>query len=269
MMLNERALAELLPEVIEVAKAVHPLILEIYQNTALWQVETKADHTPVTAADKAAHHHLESALRKLGALPVISEEGGGEFTEDCAQYWLIDPVDGTKEFLNQTGEFTINIALIQNQYPVLGVISQPTTDVVYAACRGQGSQKYTSTTPPQALRVNSIIRAPYRLLISRNHHAPYLSSRLFKTEVSHELVRCGSALKFGLIAEGRGDIYLRRGPTSLWDVAAGQCICEQAGGFVSSWDGKPLTYDLRQLTNPPFIAYGDKAVLQQLVHQPS
>ncbi len=267
-MLDEQALGQLLPQVIKIAKAAHPLILEIYQQTALWQTETKADNTPVTAADKAAHHYLLPALQALYDLPVISEESDTDhFLQDCAQYWLIDPVDGTKEFINKTDEFTVNIALIQNQSPVLGVISQPTTDLVYAACRGQRSQKYVGVHPAQTLQVRSRLQVPYQVLISRNHQPADWSTVLpFKAGVSYDMVRCGSALKFGLLAEGRGDIYLRSGPTSLWDVAAGQCICEQAGGFVSTWSGEPLTYDLRQLINPPFVAYGDKVVLQQLSH---
>lgn len=267
-MLDAQALGLLLPQVVGIAKAAHPCILDIYHESALWQVETKTDKTPVTAADKAAHHYLVPALQALYALPVVSEESGeGQFAQDCESYWLIDPIDGTKEFLNKTDEFTVNIALIQHQRPVLGVISQPTTDIVYAACLSQHSQKYTRTEAPQTIHVNSNITAPYQLLVSRNHQpANWAALPPFNTSVPYEILRCGSALKFGLIAEGKGDIYLRKGPTSLWDVAAGQCICEQAGGFVTSWDGQPLTYDLRQLINPHFIAYGDPLILQQLVY---
>lgn len=270
-MLDNQSLGQLLPQVIQIAKATHPLILEIYHQADLWQIETKADNTPVTAADKIAHHYLLPALQSLYDLPVVSEESDvTHFLQDCEQYWLIDPVDGTKEFLNKTDEFTVNISLIQNQRAVLGVISQPTTDLVYAACRGQRSQKYIDAQSSHPLQVNTDLRVPYQVLVSRNHQPLDWSIALpFKTGVSYERVRCGSALKFGLLAEGRGDIYLRSGPTSLWDVAAGQCICEQAGGFVSTWQGEPLTYDLRQLLNPPFIAYGNKAVLQQFTHYSS
>lgn len=236
-------------------------ILGIYATA--FGVTVKDDNSPLTAADLAAHHVIVAGLQRLTPeLPVLSEESASVPFAERAQwrrYWLVDPLDGTKEFVQRNGQFTVNIALIENHEPVLGVVRVPVTGLCYSAVRGYGAFREDPGQPPQPIAVRRLEpHAPVRVVGSRSHGGPGLQ-KFVAALGAHELVTIGSSLKFCQVAEGAADVYPRLGPTSEWDTAAAQAIVEMAGGrVVSAKTGEPLRYNTRDsLLNPHFIVYGD------------
>lgn len=236
-------------------------ILRIYATA--FGVTTKDDDSPLTAADLAAHHVIVAGLQRLTPeIPVLSEESAGvPFAERSKwrRYWLVDPLDGTKEFVQRNGQFTVNIALIENHDPVLGVVRAPVTGLCYSAVRGYGAFREEPGQPSQPIAVQPLqSNAPVRVVGSRSHGGPGLQAFIARLG-AHELVMIGSSLKFCQVAEGAADVYPRLGPTSEWDTAAAQAIVEAAGGrVVSAETGEPLRYNTREsLLNPHFIVYGD------------
>jgi 3'(2'), 5'-bisphosphate nucleotidase len=236
-------------------------ILEIYATA--FAVTAKDDDSPLTAADLAAHHAIVAGLRRLTPdLPILSEESAcAPFVERSRwrRYWLVDPLDGTKEFVQRNGQFTVNIALIEDREPVLGVVRAPVTGRCYFAARGQGAFREEPGEPPRPIAVKPLQPgAPVRVVGSRLHGGPGLQA--FVARLGHcALVTIGSSLKFCQVAEGAADVYPRFGPTSEWDTAAAQAVVEVAGGrVVSAETGEPLRYNTGDsLLNPYFIAYGD------------
>jgi 3'(2'), 5'-bisphosphate nucleotidase len=171
--------------------------------------------------------------------------------------WVVDPLDGTREFVQRNGEFTVNIALVHDHRPVIGVVHAPALERDYYACDGVGAFRSDAAAASQAIRVAARGSGPLRVVGSRSHRGSSLDEFLARIG-DHELVAVGSSLKFCLVAEGVADIYPRLGPTSEWDTAAGQCVLEQAGGQVLRVDGRPLDYNAReQLLNPHFVACAD------------
>jgi 3'(2'), 5'-bisphosphate nucleotidase len=223
-------------------------------------VERKADDSPLTAADKAAHTLIVEALRRLTPeLPVLSEESDERELAERRQwssYWLVDPLDGTKEFIKGSGEFTVNIALISGTEPVLGVVHVPVTGVTYWGRRGQGAFRADAGQAPVELHTRPA--DPERLIIvaSRDHAGPRVEALLARLPTA-KTANMGSSLKFCLIAEGKADFYPRFQPTCEWDTAAAQCVLEAAGGAVTDTEGRRLTYNKERLTNPSFLAFGD------------
>jgi len=215
----------------------------------------KADRSPVTAADRAAHDVIVSALAAWQPdVPIVSEEGhipAYEERHGWGTFWLVDPLDGTKEFLSRNGEFTVNIALIEGDAPVLGVVYAPAIDALYVAGRGLGAWKYAPGAGAQ--RLSSAPAAPGTPLVvaeSRSHPSPELEAYLAKIPVARR-ISAGSSLKFCLVAEGAADIYPRFGPTMEWDTAAGDCVFRYSGR-----DGErasPLRYNTPDLRNPSFV----------------
>ena len=242
-------LTELLPRAIDLACESGRSILAIYQDLNP-QVEYKLDHSPVTQADLASHHILQTGLARLAPhWPVLSEESVEvpfDERKSWRHFWMIDPLDGTKEFLQRTGEFTVNIALIEDDRPILGVVYAPVIDKLYFAARGVGSYRMDGkvTTP---IRVASTTAGSSRFVVSR-HHASEQETK------GGELIVMGSSLKFCLIAEGAADVYPRNGPTMEWDTAAAQCILEEAGGSVTDLEGNTIRYNKHLLLNPGFVA---------------
>lgn len=236
-------------------------ILEIYATA--FGVTAKEDHSPLTAADLAAHHTIIAELQRLTPdIPILSEESAAiPFVERAKwrRYWLVDPLDGTKEFIQRNGQFTVNIALIEEHEPVLGVVRVPVTGLCYFAARGYGAFREEPGRPPQPIKVKPLQPGgPVRVIGSRSHGGPGLQK--FASALGlHELVTIGSSLKFCQVAEGAADVYPRFGLTSEWDTAAAQSIVEVAGGWVVSAEtGKPLRYNTHEsLLNPHFIVYGD------------
>lgn len=253
--------SQFLESVIVLAKEAGRRIMEIYQSD--FRVGTKEDLSPLTAADLASHHCLVEGLQVLRPLyPVLSEESGGiDFEQRSAweTFWLIDPLDGTKEFIKRNGEFTVNIALIHRHQPVLGVVFAPAKDLCYFASEGCGAFKQIGDAEPQIIRVAAAAPPTVRVVGSRSHGAIALELYLSRLG-EHALVSVGSSLKLCLVAEGSADLYPRIGPTSEWDTAAAHCVVREAGGEVTDLSGAPLRYNAKDsILNPYFLVYGDKA----------
>lgn len=249
----------LVDEVVAIAREAGAVIMDIYSRPI--SVTEKADNSPLTEADAAAHRLIDQRLKQLSPrLPVLSEEDTTQFSGPDARgrYWLIDPLDGTKEFIKRNGEFTVNIALIEQGKSVLGVVYAPALDVCYTAAQGLGAHKVDAQGQVSPLVVATHhAHQPWRVVGSRSHAGDAMP-RLLAQLGNHELVAMGSSLKLCLVAEGSADVYPRLGPTSLWDTAAAQCVVEQAGGQVLQLDGHPLGYaNTRQLLNPYFLVIGN------------
>jgi 3'(2'), 5'-bisphosphate nucleotidase len=217
--------------------------------------ERKIDRSPVTAADRAAHDFILRGLSTFSpGVPVISEEGALPVYEARAgwrRFWLVDPLDGTKEFLSGNGEFTVNIALIEDNEPVLGVVAAPALDAVYWAARGAGAWRRVADGPPERLRVAAPQPSLTRVVESRSHPSPELEA--FLEELGPvERVKLGSSLKFCRLAEGAADVYPRFGRTMEWDVAAGDCIYRNSGpDGCELWS--PLEYNQPSLGTAGFV----------------
>jgi 3'(2'), 5'-bisphosphate nucleotidase len=234
-------------------------ILEIY-NTE-FSVEEKDDQSPLTAADMASHNVIVKGLEQLTPeIPVLSEESAKipfEERSGWETYWLIDPLDGTKEFIKRNGEFTVNIALIHQGVPVLGVVYVPVSGVTYAGCEGKGSVKEVPGEGEKVIKVRKLSQGPIAVVGSRSHRGESLEAWLAKVG-EHEIVSMGSSLKICLVADGSADVYPRLGLTSEWDTAAAHCVVEQAGGFLTDTEMKPLRYNTKDsLLNPFFFVFGD------------
>lgn len=233
--------------------------MEIYSSE--FAVEYKADESPLTAADRASHRIIRE---RLGALtpevPVWSEESAEvEWAERSgwSSFWLVDPLDGTKEFIRRNGEFTVNIALVREHEPVLGVVLAPARGEAYAAARGSGAFVESRGAGRQPIRVTRPAASPLRVVGSRSHRGSSLDA-LLVTLGEHVLVPMGSSLKFCLVASGHADFYPRLGPTSEWDTAAAQAVVQEAGGQVVDLSGAPLRYNTRPGSlNPHFLVFGD------------
>ena len=247
----------------EIARAAGAAILAIYHSD--FAVQTKADESPLTAADLAAHQVIMTGLAALDPLlPVLSEEAKAlpwSERQHWSRYWLVDPLDGTREFVKRNGEFTVNIALIDEREPVLGVVLAPVTGELYIAARGQGAWLQSQVNGDwQRLRTRSLGSSP-RVAGSRSHGGSQSSLLQQLIGRDYELVPLGSSLKFCLIARGAADVYLRIGLTSEWDTAAAQCVLDEAGGAVLDLSGQPFRYNRGEsLLNPEFIAVGDSTI---------
>jgi 3'(2'), 5'-bisphosphate nucleotidase len=250
----------LLKGVLDAVAAASTAILEVYATAH--GVEYKADESPITRADRAAHDILAARLSLLTpSIPVLSEEA--EAAHDFAvrrawpELWLVDPLDGTREFISRNGEFTVNVALIRGHEPVLGVVAAPALGLTYYAARGHGAFRVQTESGAEPIHVRPAAD-PLVVVGSRSHRGDSLDGLLARLG-PHEMRPMGSALKFCLVAEGSADFYPRLGPTSEWDTAAAQAVLEVAGGAVTTLDGTPLRYNQRDtLLNPHFIAYGDR-----------
>jgi 3'(2'), 5'-bisphosphate nucleotidase len=252
-------LPALLEPVCAIARQAGEQILKIYNSD--FTVEDKADGSPLTAADRAAHQTIVEALATLTpSMPILSEEAStvdyGERSQ-WQRYWLVDPLDGTKEFVKRNGEFTVNIALIENQRPVLGVVYVPVSGVIYFGCRGSGAFKQKRDSAAVPITVQTYQGGPVRVVASRSHASPALQQ--FLAAVGDvETISMGSSLKLCLVAEGAADVYPRLGPTSEWDTAAAQAVVETAGGKVTDIDGEPLAYNKTDILNPWFVVSDGK-----------
>ncbi|MCG6976093.1 MAG: 3'(2'),5'-bisphosphate nucleotidase CysQ [Acidiferrobacterales bacterium] len=249
----------LLEPVCKIARQAGEEILKVYNSD--FAVEDKADGSPLTAADRAAHQTIVSELAKLTpAMPILSEEASDidyAVRSQWQRYWLVDPLDGTKEFVKRNGEFTVNIALIENGEPVLGVVYVPVSGVIYFGCRGSGAFKQTRDGKAAAITVQTYQGGPARVVASRSHASPALEQFLDAVgEV--ETISMGSSLKLCLVAEGAADVYPRLGLTSEWDTAAAQAVVETAGGKVTTVNGEPLVYNKEDILNPWFVVSDGK-----------
>lgn len=254
-------LETLCQECVEIARVAGSRILDVY-NTE-YSIEEKDDKSPLTDADLAAHNEI---VRQLSALtpdiPILSEESAKlpfEVRQSWDTYWLVDPLDGTREFIKRNGEFTVNIALIQNHKSIIGVIHVPVLDVDYFGWKEGGSFKIENRGETTPISVRK--QAGDKLVVagSRSHGSEQMQAYM-KNLGDSDLLSMGSSLKFCLVAEGRADLYPRLGLTSEWDTAAAHCIVEQAGGFVTKTDMSPLDYNTKDsLLNPFFFVFGDNS----------
>lgn len=249
----------LLDTVERIARDAGDAIMSVYARE--FSVEEKEDKSPLTEADKAAHHVIVRGLQALPIqIPILSEEDVESFVEADAEgrYWLVDPLDGTKEFIKRNGEFTVNIALIENGKPVLGVVTAPVLDIAYVAAEGLGAYKIEANGERKAITVagKPNLGTSWRVMGSRSHPNPGLATWLEQLG-EHTILTMGSSLKLCLIAEGEADAYPRLGPTCLWDTGAAHAIVKQAGGRVETLTGKPLSYDTpSEKLNPHFVVWG-------------
>ena len=241
------------------------IILDFYNKNL--NITFKADESPLTQADLASHKLITDSIKKITPnIPILSEE---EFIEwdlrkKWKKYWLIDPLDGTKEFIKKNGEFTVNIALIENNRPILGVIYAPASNELYFAKKNFGSYKILTNkqlnTLDNAKKISIKINKTNKVKIigSRSHSNPILQKWVSKNFNDFQILQKGSSLKFCLIAEGFADIYPRFGPTSEWDIAAGHIILEEAGGKLKSIYNKEILYNEKEdILNPNFFAYNN------------
>lgn len=249
---------DLIEKVVAIAVEAGRAIMEVYDGEIA--VSRKDDDSPLTQADLAAHQIIEQGLSQLTPeLPILSEESEAlPYMQRRAwdSYWLVDPLDGTREFIKRNGEFTVNIALIENHSPVLGVVYAPALDLLFYAAKGEGAFRKLGSKPPQPVRARAFDSTQVTVAGSRSHAGERLISFLSNMG-PHMLISMGSSLKICLVAEGRADVYPRLGPTSEWDTAAAQCVLEEAGGRLVGTDNRPFRYNTKEsLLNPDFFATG-------------
>ncbi len=244
-----------------IARRAGEAILEIYREDD-HGVTTKGDDSPLTRADLASHRIIAADLEALTPeIPVLSEEGADapyEHRRGWRRFWLVDPLDGTKEFIRRNGEFTVNIALIEDGAPVLGIVHVPTLERTFSGAAGLGAWCREGAGELLAIRAAGT-EGGLKVAASRSHAGPHLAAFLEHLP-EHRLISMGSSLKLCLVAEGRADLYPRLGPTMEWDTAAAHAVVTAAGGRVLDFDGRPLSYNKQDLHNPYFIVLGEKPV---------
>jgi len=261
-MIGKHELKQLIPEVTRIAQQAGERILDIY--TRGFEVHTKTDGSPLTTADRASHDLIIQELTALDeSIPVLSEESAAQDHSSRAswrQFWLVDPLDGTREFVKRNGEFTVNIAMVGGQTAVLGVVHTPVQGVTHWSYAGGAAYRCLRGGLTETIRAKAYHGGPANVVASRSHARDSLArflSRLKEREGRYDTISMGSALKICLVAEGRGDVYPRLGPTYEWDTAAAQCVLESAGGRLTDCRGVPLRYNKDTLLNPWFIAMGE------------
>lgn len=250
-----------LQEVRAIAVEAGRRILDVYERP--FKVSEKEDGSPLTEADRSAHELITTQLKALTPdVPVLSEESAEMSHERRAawgRFWLVDPLDGTKEFIKRNDEFTVNIALVERHAPVLGVVLAPAMNVAYWACQGEGAFKQVAGGPPQPIHARHYKGGPATVMASRSHPGKRLAGflhNLARQQGTPEVLSMGSALKMCLIAEGVADVCPRFGPTSEWDTAAAQCVVQVAGGRLTDLSNRPLVYNKPSLLNPWFLVSG-------------
>ena len=245
-------------KVCTVARDAGAAIMEIYAGE--FNVELKGDDSPLTCADRASHEVIMAGLQQAyPEIPILSEEGTAiPYSERChwSRFWLVDPLDGTKEFIKRNGEFTVNIALIEDGRVVAGVVYVPEQEKTYYGILGAGCWLQETTGAARPIRVRQADHAAgLTVVMSRSHPSPELAGYLQNITVA-EALPVGSSLKLCVVAEGKADLYPRLGPTMEWDTAAGHAVVEASGGTVTQVDGSPLLYNKENLLNPFFIVKG-------------
>lgn len=257
--MHESDLGVFAEAIAEIAVKAGKAILEIYEQD--FEVTQKDDASPLTQADLASHHIICDALAELTPdVPILSEESSDidwDARADWTQYWLVDPLDGTREFIDRNGEFTVNIALIRHHNPILGVVHVPVSGATYTGLVGKWASRHMIDGPMEHITIRKPCADPVVVVGSRSHANPRLQEFLGKIG-NYELISMGSSLKFCLLAEGKADFYPRLGPTSEWDTAAAHAVVLAAGGKIITLDGKPLRYNMKKsLLNPEFLVIAD------------
>jgi len=250
-----------LDQLVDISRRAGLNILEWYDGDM--GITRKSDDSPLTRADLASHELIIAELStRWPDIPVLSEESADipwDTRQRWQEYWLVDPLDGTKEFISRNGEFTVNIALVRDHQPVMGVVHVPVTDTSYFGARDLGAWRQQGGAAAGPIHVRQPAAKRAVIVGSRSHANPELAGQLHRLG-PHELTSMGSSLKFCRIAEGLADFYPRLGPTSEWDTAAAQAVVEAAGGQVVTIDGYALGYNRKEVyLNPHFFVFGDPA----------
>lgn len=244
----------LLKQVVDIAKNASEAIMDIYRSDD-FEIETKTDEdytSPLTKADKAAHDIIQKGLERMSDYPIVSEEGEHK-TNGAEKFWLVDPLDGTKEFIKKNGEFTVNIALVENGIPVLGVVLAPAKGLLYFADKDSGAYKVDENG--NKVKIKSQFNEDKPVVIASRSHRDERIDKLLEAVGEHEEMSMGSSLKLCLIAEGKAQIYPRLAPTYLWDTAASHAVINIAGGRVRQLNGDELKYEPEtEMKNPFFVA---------------
>lgn len=251
--------ASLAPAIEEIARQAGAAILEIYATD--FEARAKDDNSPVTDADEAAEALIVPALKRLAPnIPVVAEEAaaaGDVPAVGDGPFWLVDPLDGTKEFLNRNGEFTVNIALIADHVPVLGVVLAPALETLYTGIVGRGATRRIGAGEAEAIAVRPPPAEGLTVIASRRHGDPAEIEKFLNGRPMAAMANAGSSLKFCKVAAGEADLYPRFGRTMEWDTAAGQAVLEAAGGAVTETGGAPFRYAKNAIfENPHFVAWG-------------
>ena len=230
--------------------------MEVYRNGDNGET-SKADDTPLTLADLAAHRIIVEALTRLTPdIPILSEEAADiayPVRSQWIRYWLVDPLDGTREFIKRNGEFTVNIALVENGKPVMGVVYAPVPDVCYCGAPGAGAFVRRGNAAPQPITVQPLAAGETIRVVTSRSHSDARTEALLKQLGDYQCVSMGSSLKLCLIAEGTAHFYPRLGPTMEWDTAAAHAVVNAAGGIVCNMAGNELHYNKVDLHNPEFL----------------
>jgi len=248
--------AALLPKVVALAREAGEAIMAVYHSGEAG-VSSKADDSPLTLADMASHRTIVAGLKELTPdLPILSEEAADiPYAErkQWSSYWLVDPLDGTKEFIKRNGEFTVNIALIENGIPVMGVVYAPVLETCYYAAKGAGAFVQRGSSAARTIGVRLYQAGQTIKVVASRSHSDARTAELLEKLGAHESVSMGSSLKFCLVAEGEANFYPRLGPTMEWDTAAAHAVVNEAGGIVCDATGKELGYNKEDLHNPEFF----------------
>jgi 3'(2'), 5'-bisphosphate nucleotidase len=262
-----KGLLATLNEVRIIARAAGDAIMQVYDSGDA-DVTSKPDDSPLTLADLAAHEVIVKGLSTLSpSYPILSEEAADityseRSTWSC--YWLVDPLDGTKEFIKRNGEFTVNIALIENGVPILGVVYAPVLDVCYYGAQGTGAYMQHGGSAPKAIHVRAAEAHETIKVVASRSHADERTHALLAKLGAHECISMGSSLKLCLVAEGAAHFYPRLGPTMEWDTAAAHAVVNAAGGSVCDLSGAELRYNKTNLLNPEFFVMHQQDKTQRL-----
>jgi 3'(2'), 5'-bisphosphate nucleotidase len=242
--------------VVEIARSAGAAILEIYNRSEGLEIERKADNSPLTLADRQSHAVISKGLKLLcPEIPVLSEEGKAipyAVRSTWERYWLVDPLDGTKEFINRNGEFTVNIALMERKHPIAGVVYAPAVDLLYYSWQNNGAFKQDSHGGALPIAVDKNPVGGLVAAQSRSHASPEEIEFLKQFDIVRT-IQIGSSLKFCMVAEGKAHIYPRFGRMMEWDTAAGHAVVEEAGGSVRSWNGDPSRYNTESLRHEGMV----------------
>jgi 3'(2'), 5'-bisphosphate nucleotidase len=236
-----------------IAKGAGAILMRHFKGD--YKTRTKDDKSPVTDADMEANRYICRELLKLTPnIPIIAEEDESLNRTKNPLFWLVDPLDGTRSFVRHEEEFSVNIGLIKNRKPVLGVLYAPPQDILYFAAKGGPAFRKHGNAAPQQIHTRA---RPQKIIVTRSRSKPMPAGLAFLSqfEIDH-IIQISSAIKFGLVAEGQADLYTRFGRTMEWDTAAGHAIIDAAGGRVETATGQPLLYGKTNFENPPFIVYG-------------
>ena len=257
---------EQLTNLLKIVRQAGIEILSVYSHTNNYNVSYKEDNSPITEADRLANNLIVDALKKLPSnLPILSEESEDvpfSERESWEDYWLIDPLDGTREFIRRNGEFTVNIALVRNGVPEMGAVHVPVSGVTYLGKRGEGAWRVEQDDIVKEIHSRKL-EPPYgflKIVASRSHHNDPLVNLIqdISKEIQVEVVSMGSSLKICLLAEGEADLYPRLAPTCEWDTAAAHAVLKASGGEIFNTAFQPLKYNKKtDLFNPHFFAVAD------------